>query len=472
MIIHVVRSGDTLWRIVRRYGTEVNQISLANGLKDQNVLVVGQALVVPEPNIEYVVQPGDTLWRIAQRFGVSINELSENNNIADPSLIFVGYILEMPYRFHTVQSGETLWMIANRYETAVSNIVRVNDIVNPSMIYPGQRLKIPLEQKPLAEVNAFTLKTEEAGRREVLEVGRHLTYLSPFHYSFREDGTLTSFNEQSVIDAALQTNSKPLLALTNIEGGSFDSDLAAALFRNPDVQDTLITNLLNKMREKGYQGVNFDFEYVYPEDREGYNNFLRKVVDRLRPEGYILSTAVAPKVTAEQQGLLYEAHDYPVHGELMDFVVLMTYEWGWAGGRPWAIAPIGEVRKVLDYAVQAIPRDKIMMGVPLYGRDWRVPWVEGTRARTVSLDRAIELAIRYGEAIKYDEQDQSPYFEYTDETGQKHEVWFEDARSVKAKYETAKEYGLRGVSYWVLGVPLKQNWPVLQNAFEVEKLID
>jgi len=110
------------------------------------------------------------------------------------------------------------------------------------------------------------------------------------------------------------------------------------------------------------------------------------------------------------------------------------------------------------------------MGVPLYGRDWRIPWVEGTTARTVSPEEAVQLAIQYGAAIQYDETYQAPFFRYTDDTGQQHEVWFEDARSMQAKYDTVKEYGLRGVSYWVLGVPFPQNWPVLQDNFRVRKL--
>ncbi len=177
---------------------------------------------------------------------------------------------------------------------------------------------------------------------------------------------------------------------------------------------------------------------------------MRRVVSRLHPEGFLVSTSLAPKESAVQQGLLYEAHDYAAHGDIVDFVMLMTYEWGWAGGRPWAIAPINEVRDVLDYAVTVIPREKILMGMPLYGRDWNIPWVESTTARTISPKEAVQLAAKYGVSIQYDETYQSPFFRYMDENGQEHEVWFEDARSVQAKYDTVKEYGLRGVfiGYW------------------------
>jgi spore germination protein len=352
----------------------------------------------------------------------------------------------------------------------VNQIEAANNISNPAVIYPGGVLRIPAPAKPVVEVNAYITRMDDIGRRNVLSRGHLFTYLAPFSYKTGEDGSLMNLQDTNVLQAATRTNTSPLLTITNEADGSFSSDRAAAILRNPDVQDTLLTNILAKMKEKGYTGLNIDFEYVYPEDRENYNNFLRKTVARLHPEGYTVSTALAPKQRADQEGLLYEAHDYDAHGEIVDFVVIMTYEWGWSGGRPWAIAPLSEVRKVLDYAVTAIPRDKIMMGVPLYGRDWRIPWVQGTYARTVSPKGAVELAAQQGVNIQYHDTYQSPFFRYTDADGQQHEVWYEDARSVQAKYDTVKEYGLRGVSFWVLGPSFPQNWPVLHSNFRVRKL--
>lgn len=470
MHIHVVNRGESLWQIAQRYGADLNQIILVNQMDDPNVLIVGQAIVVPEPESEYVIQAGDTLGSIASRYGVTVQELAEVNNIEDPSLIFIGQMLKMPYLFYTVRPGDTLWVIANRYEVTVDQIVQANQMDNPNMILVGETLRIPVVERPTTEINAYITQMDEEGQFETLMLGRHFTYISPFMYSIREDGSLTEMQESGVLEAARANGVAPLLTLTNFRNSNFDSDLAASVLRNQTVQDTLITNLINKMKEKGYAGINIDFEYVYPEDRENYNNFLRRLVARAHPEGLLVSTALAPKERADQPGLLYEAHDYEAQGQIVDFIVVMTYEWGWAGGRPWAIAPINKVRDVLDYAVTAIPPNKIMMGIPLYGRDWRIPWVEGTTARTVSPKQAVSLAARYGAAIQYHDTYQSPFFRYVDEEGQEHEVWFEDARSMQAKYDVMKEYGLRGGSYWVLGNPFPQNWPVLEDNFNIRKL--
>lgn len=470
MQIHVAQQGNTLWRIAQNYGADINQIILVNKLENPNQLVVGQSLVIPEPGQDYVVQSGDNLWGIARMFGVTVQELAAANNITNPAMIYVGQMLELPYYMHTVQPGEYIWLIAQRYGVSGDAIIQANDMTDPGLIFPGQTIRIPAANRTVIEVNAYTTQLNEQGSGEVLRLGRNFTYLSPFSHRMNADGTITELQDAQVLEAAKATNTAPLLVVTNFNEDGFDSDLAATIFRNPGLQEKLITNLLETMGVKEYVGVNFDFEYVYPEDRENYNAFLRRVVERLHQEGFLVSTALAPKESGEQQGLLYEAHDYEAHGNIVDFVIVMTYEWGYAGGRPWAIAPINKVRSVLDYAVTVIPRDKIMMGMPLYGRDWKIPWVEGTIARTISPRDALQLANQYGVSIQYNETYQSPFFRYYDETGQQHEVWFEDARSVQVKYDTIKEYGLRGASYWVLGNPFSQNWAVLQDNFRARKL--
>lgn len=470
MKIHVVRNGDILWQVVQQYGAALNQVILANDISDPSALVVGQTLIIPEPGKEYVVQAGDNLWRISSDVGVSIQELSRLNNITDPNTLHVGEVLQIPNTTHTVQPGETLWVIANQYGVTINQMVQTNSITNPAAISAGQILHIPFAARPVVEVNAYITQLNEQGAGEVYTLGRNFTYLSPFMHSVREDGTVTEMQDGPILEAAHANNAALLFVITNFQNSNFDSDLAAAILRHSASQDKLITNIIDTMRAKGYEGLNIDFEYVYPEDRENYNAFLRKVVSRLHPEGFSVSTALAPKESDEQQGLLYEAHDYEEQGKIVDFIILMTYEWGWAGGEPWAIAPINKVRDVMDYAVTVIPPEKIVMGAPLYGRDWKIPWVEGTNARTISPEQGVALARRYREAIEYNETYQAPFFHYTDEDSQQHEVWFEDARSMQAKYDVVKEYGLRGISYWVLGNPFPQNWAVLRDNFKIRKL--
>jgi spore germination protein len=468
--IHVVQAGQTLWQISRTYGVEINQIVAANQLTNANQLVVGQVLVIPEAAGYHIIQSGETLWSIAQKYRVTIPAIISENNLQNAAVIYPGQRLKLPTDFYVVKAGDTLWAISRKLGVPVQEIVRVNQITNPASIYIGQRLIIPSKVKPLIEVNAYITNVGEAGQQEIREIGDYLTYLSPFRYSAKEDGSLSDFQETALLNVAAAKNISPLMILTNFKEGKFDSDLAHQIFINNDVQDTLLNNIVQVMKEKKYSGLNIDFEYLYQQDRELYNDFLRRVVSRLHPLGYTVSTAIAPKYSREQKGLLYEAHDYKAHGEIVDFVVIMTYEWGWSGGPPMAVAPISEVRKVIEYALTEIPNQKIMMGMPLYGYDWTLPYVKGGGwAKSLSPQAAVQLAIRYGVAIQYDENSQSPFFKYTDAQGKEHVVWFEDARSVQAKYDFVKEKNLLGVSYWVLGNPFPQNWYVLADNFLIQK---
>jgi Predicted glycosyl hydrolase len=126
------------------------------------------------------------------------------------------------------------------------------------------------------------------------EVGAGLTYLSPFSYQVRADGSLNPLSDEAVLATARQQRIAPLMVITNFAEGRFRSDIARAVFTDPAVQERLLTGILNTMRAKGYRGLNIDFEYVYPEDRQRYNQFLRRITERLRPEGYLVSSALAP----------------------------------------------------------------------------------------------------------------------------------------------------------------------------------
>ncbi|MEY8366075.1 glycosyl hydrolase family 18 protein [Anaerovoracaceae bacterium 41-7] len=136
-----------------------------------------------------------------------------------------------------------------------------------------------------------------------------------------------------------------------------------------------------------------------------------------------------------------------------------------------AVSPINQVRKVLDYAVSEIPREKILMGMPNYGYDWKLPFVKGeTRAEKMSSEGAFWRAQYYGAEVIYDQLSQAPYFTYFDSAGNKHVVWFEDIRSIRAKLALVEEYDLAGVGYWNIMDYFPANSEVLNEMYQVRKL--
>jgi len=375
---------------------------------------------------------------------------------------------------HVVKSGESLYSISRLYNISYIKIASDNELLNPDRLIVGQTLVIIGREKRqpigIIEVNgyAFTNINMDVLRKTL----PYLTYLSIFSHEVKEDGTLRAINDVPLITVTRQAKVAPLLAITNLlPGGGFSSDLAHTILSSVYLQDILLNNVLQTLRAKKYYGLDIDFEYVYSKDRQLYNNFLRKAVEKIKPLGFSVTTALAPKLSADQKGLLYEAHDYPVHGQLASHVILMTYEWGYTAGPPMAVAPLNAVRKVLDYAVTAIPRNKILMGMPNYGYDWTLPYKRGTRATTISNVGAINIAARWGAQIKYDALSQTPYFNYYDDTQRQHVVWFEDARSIRGKLKLVNEHGLRGISYWTIGRYFPQNWLVLNSLYDIKKVL-
>ncbi len=469
MIIHVVKPGETLWQISSFYGVPLSDTIEANKLPNPNQLLVGQAIIVPKEGFFHVVEPGETLWQIAQIYNTTVEEIARDNNIVNPNIIYPGLRLFIPARTYQVVPGDTLSQIAARFGVSLESLISANNITNPDLIFTGTVLIIPDAIKPLISVNGFIYMLGQQAEPIINEVGQYLTYVSPFAYLIQENGTMVPIDDTAAIRASYNNNAVPMMAITNFTSTQLGENLAHIVLNSPEIQNTLLNNIVNIMKEKGYQGLNVDFENVLPVDRVPYNEFMQKTVDRLHPLGYFVSSSLAPKVSADQPGLLYEAHDYEAHGKIADFVVLMTYEWGYRLGPPRAISPLNLIKQVLDYAVTVIPRYKIFFGFQLYARDWALPHVQGQQARTFSVQEAIRLGVRYGAVIQYDVIAESPFFRYMDDNGRMHEVWFEDARSAQAKFNTVKDYRLGGISYWALGYPFPQNWTLLGDNFTIRK---
>ena len=424
-------------------------------------------------NLEiYVVRSGDTLWNIARRYGVSAEDLAEVNQLQNPALLSVGQALLIPREDaqYTVRAGDTICAIARRYGLGLSCLIGANpQITDPNRLRPGQILRLPLRGCAEGEILVNGYISSAAASLETQLP--YLSFLSPFSWRADSEGGLT--RDVSVeTGLSAQYGTANLLTVTNLrpEGG-FSGEIAHVLFRDEAVQDRFLENLEAVLSAGVYYGVNLDFEYVFPYDREAYNAFLRRLADRLHCLGYLLVTALAPKTSDSQQGLLYTAHDYAHHGRTADYVVLMTYEWGYTYGPPMAVAPLDRVRQVLDYAVSVMPAGKILLGIPNYGYDWTLPYRQGSAARALSNTGAVTLAGQAKAAIEFDQRAQAPFFRYLDSEGRQHEVWFEDARSLRAKYALVSEYGLAGVSFWNLNNLWRTAFLLLASLYGVEKLV-
>lgn len=375
----------------------------------------------------YVVQPMDTIDKIAAEFHADVNTLIYDNQLAYPYPLAVGQAL-------LIRDGSDL---------------RTRFLSSNGYAYPFIRREVLEETLPF------------------------LSELSVFSYGFTPEGELIppGADDTWMVAAAFASDTLPILTLTPLGAdGNFNNALITSVVQNTENRTRLIENLIVTMREKGYQGLDIDFEYILASDRNAFSEFVRVCADAMHQEGWQLSVALAPKTSADQKGTLYEGKDYAAIGAAADHVLLMTYEWGYTYGPPMAVAPIDQVRLVVEYAVTEIPREKINLGIPNYGYDWALPFVQGrSRARNIGNIEAVQIAVDYDVPIQFDERAKSPFFTYVAQEGIQHEVWFEDVRSLQAKFDLIKEFGLRGAGYWQIMRLFRANWLLLDSNFYISK---
>jgi len=420
----------------------------------------------------YLVHPGDTVFRIAKTFGLTPEEIIRNNQLLSPDRLVPGQTLVLPVEIldYRVRRGDSIDSIAKRFSLRPADILAENPTLGSgNRIYPGQviRLSFSMPRLGTAAVNGYVT---DIGAETLETALPYLTWLSPFSFRADVNGALTpTFTVPVGESAAFRTEN--LLTVTNLRAaGGFDRDAAHSILTNAGAQDSFFTSVETLLDSGQWQGVDLDFEYIYPFDRDSYSGFLRRFAARLHAMGYPLLVAVAPKTSAAQSGLLYTAHDYAAIGDAADHVILMTYEWGYTYGPPMAVSPLDKVRAVLDYAVSAIPAEKLLMGIPNYGYDWTLPFRQGTAARPLTNPAAVQLAGEKGAEIRFDPRAEAPFYNYTDTDGVRHEVWFQDARSLGAMYRLAGQYGLGGFSFWNLNRPYLPAFRVLEALYDVEKL--
>lgn len=434
MVIYRVERGDTLSSIANEFGTSPSLIVRDNDLLSPDSIAVGQSLLIRQPTLTYTVAEGDSAYGIASEFGISLNELYRKN----PHL---GGLPD---------------------------------------IYPGELLVIKTDSENGRKIltNGYIYPfIDRAVLRKTLP---YLSYMTVFTYGIRRDGSLippgNSGDEEELIGLALEYGATPLALLSTLtEEGTFSNELASYIFNDPEIEERIIENIVNTVVTLGYGGVDLDFEYIGRENAAAYAEFVRKINERLNERGdFVTLVALAPKISSVQEGLLYEGHDYGALAAAADKALLMTYEWGYTYGPPMAVAPINEVRRVVDYAMTEMPPEKAILGIPNYGYDWTLPYMRGTSvARSLSNTDAVRNAVFTNSSIMFDERAASPFYYYSapNENGilSEHVVWFEDAESVSAKFDLLEEYSLSGMSVWNVMKWFSQLWLLADERFEIDK---
>ncbi|RFU66337.1 LysM peptidoglycan-binding domain-containing protein [Peribacillus saganii] len=418
----------------------------------------------------HVVKYGDTLWAISKRYNVSVENIVAANGLPSPSGIVPGLALYIPERKHLnrgyrIKPGDTLWSVSRRYGTTVDQILAANPGVEASALVTGRVIEIPSPYKKQVTTLGFILpRADGTITPNLAEAAPSLSYAAIVAYTFTEQGTaIAQAEDRPIITSCRQLNVNPLLMIRNIQNGTFNGPLVGTVLGNTQYRRNLASSVASFVRQKNYAGVSVDFEYVPPANRGDFVLFLRELKAAIAPK--LLHVNIHAKTSDQPQNPITGGHDYRAIGQVADLVAVMTIEYGYVGGPPNPITPVDWMEQVLIYSVSRIPPGKIQAAMPLYSYDWALPSNKVTSRAVLA---AQNLAISKGVTIKFSAAQATPWYRYSENNIQ-HIVWFEDIRSIIAKYRLMDSYDLAGMTYWHLALSFPQNWLFVRNNLLVIK---
>lgn len=303
--------------------------------------------------------------------------------------------------------------------------------------------------------NNWYYVTEPRALADLQIHGKNITFLVPFWFGVTGNGTLDDQSDAGTL-ALLRELGLPALAIVHNFASRQYGPLIHRLLTTESLRRTLVANILDMLLRKGFSGVNIDFEFVPPQDRPFMTRFMAELYQTLKPYGLLVTISVPPELRDEPTHPFSGAFSYPALARFSDQVYVLAYDEHVA--EPGPIASLGFVRRVLSYALSTIPREKIRLGMAVYGRDWSS---RTELPKELSYEDAITTAVRFGAEILYDAEAQEPTYTYM-EKGVRHIVWFEDVRSFAAKLNIAFQEGVPGIGVWRLGLEDPRIWDLLR----------
>ncbi|MEJ6950689.1 glycosyl hydrolase family 18 protein [Natronospora cellulosivora (SeqCode)] len=285
--------------------------------------------------------------------------------------------------------------------------------------------------------------THDANSYENLKTyNDHIDMVAPFWYTLMPDGSIQSRygGYQHEVHTFASANNIKMIPLIN------NNQTNNMILVDPETRKKAVNSVVELVKQYDFDGVNIDFEFIPPWTRNGYTAFMEKLSEKLREMDKLVTISVFPKIDVPSD--LHEAYDYAALAPLIDRMLIMTYDHHWSTGPAGPIAPIDWVERNIKYTLEYIPADKLMLGIANYGYDWSS---SSERAPDLSEKRAHQLAKEMGVEIQWNNEFQTPYFNYIDDNGEEHEVWFENGNSAAFKFDLVNKYDLRGIGIWRLG---------------------
>jgi spore germination protein YaaH len=312
------------------------------------------------------------------------------------------------------------------------------------------------KQKVIAGYYVENYSDDPVGYRALSENLGAINTVIPFSFQIDQYGAIKSNNSPKLINLAHSAGVDTLALINNIQGDNFSSNAIHHLLSDSASRSRAINGITRILIEKGYQGVNIDFENVPARDRYNLTAFFSELAAQLRPKNLTVTASVPAKTYNDYSSNQSGAFDYRALAPYLDQVMIMTYDEHYSGGSAGPVASYPWVEKVIKYSLNYIPNNKIIVGIAAYGYDWG--WGTG---RALHYNAIQNLIHKYSIAPKWHSIYKVPYFTYRS-WGVTHQVWYENSYSTATKVDLVRKYNLRGVAVWRLGYEDPSIWSTIQ----------
>lgn len=294
------------------------------------------------------------------------------------------------------------------------------------------------------------------------KTGNSLDDVAPSYFDLNDDGTLklTMAVDQSFVRDmhARNVNVTPFLS------NHWDQGKGITALRNGD---QLSSQIADAISQYDLDGVNVDIENVTSAEKDLYTDFVRLLREKL-PEGKSVSVAVAPN-PYHATNLWFGSFDYAGLAQYCDYLMLMAYDESYQGGDEGPVAGYPFVESSIKAALETVPADKLVLGIPFYGRLWKQGASYGGYG--ISNNTVENLIKKYSGTITYDYAKKSPKAVITIKPADpkptvsgktldagKYDIWYENETSIKRKLELVGKYNLKGTGSWSLGQESASTW--------------
>lgn len=240
---------------------------------------------------------------------------------------------------------------------------------------------------------------------------------------------------------------------------SFDAEITNKALSNENSRKKIIDKTIELCKKYGMKGLNIDFEGFKISDRDLFTTFVKELSEKAKSENIMISVDVTPQISSD---VTKEPYDRKALAEICDYVVVMAYDQHWSSSeKSGSVAEYPWVEGSINVLFKSIPRDKMILGVPLYSRLWCEKNGK-VSSKAISMDQTNNIIGSKGLTPKWNDECGQFYVEFN-EGDALYKIWLEEKNSLALKTSLVNKYKLRGIASWRLGFETFDIWDAINN---------